>query len=265
MKLKISLNKKNIVWSGLITTSFAIPLILTSCSTSEQAIHAKIIEITDTKKTFSELSASSVTLYDAMYGSNFNNGNYIFIYGTTGSPSFREYAYGKNGNAGSGSNATVNEQNFSTSDFISSFFQPGNLGNGILPYNIKILTYMDLNPYNANFSSQFPEDNDGLTPFETWTDSQVLELANNGTDRYDIKNLPNEYKFKIGTYKRYDNSAIDYRSTIEFLLKIRPSITGVGGNNKDGGLIAFKKNKNPATFELTQTSIASITTYYQTK
>lgn len=246
-------------------TSIAMPLLLTSCASAEQTIHAKIIESSDIKKTYSELTTSPITLYDAMYGANFNNGNYVFIYGTTGSASFREYAYGKNGNAGTGSNATIKEQNFSTSDFLSSFFQPGSIGNGTLPYNIKILTYIDLNPYKANAESQFPEDNDGITPFETWTDAQVLELANGGTDRYDIKNLPNEYKFKIGTYKRYDNSAINYRSTIEFLLKIRPSITGASGNNKDGGLIAFKKDKNPSTFELTQTSIASITTYYQVK
>lgn len=266
MKLNISKSKKIFMYSGLMLVSVTMPLVLTSCANVEQTIHAKIIDTLDTKKTYSQLGESTTTLYDAMYGSNFNNGNYIFIYGTSGSPSFREYAYGKNGNLGSGSNATIEEQNFSTSDFISSFFQPGSLGTGILPYNVKILTYMDLNPYNAFASSQFAEDNDGLTPFETWTDTQVLALANDGgTDRYDITTLPNEYKFKIGTYKRYDNSAVDYRSTIEFLLKIRPSVTGVGRNNKDGGLIAFKQDSNPKTFELAQASIASITTYYQTK
>ncbi|MEG2974425.1 MAG: hypothetical protein RR798_01975 [Malacoplasma sp.] len=264
MKLKKNFNKKIFACAGFAVVGFSAPLFLTSC-TPGQNLYAKIIDINTKMETYTALPFSNVSLYDAIYGANFNNGNYIFIYGTTGSPSFREYAYGR-GNDNSGSNATINEQNFSTSAFLINFFNKGNIGNGLLPKdNVKILTYMDLDPYNPNAKSEFPEDNDGLTPFETWTQEQVLQLANKGSDRYDIKTLPNEFKFKIGTYKRYDDSAIQYRSTIEFLLKIRPSITGVGSDNKSGGLIAFKKDKNPATYELAQASVESISAYYQNK
>lgn len=266
MKIR-KINTKKLILLSLGVSAIAIPAIALSSCSAVYTNTAKVIDLNYATKTYSSLQDSKISLESAIYGSNYNKGNYIFLYGTTGAKSVRDFLYGPNGNAGSGTNATIEEQNFSTSSFFQNFFDYSGLGNGLLPYNLPILSYIDLQPYDENYQVVEPDDpgKNGLTPFAKWTEAQVLQQYNDGADIYDVKTLPDEAKFKIGTYRRYDQSAIRYREIIDYLLVVRPNVTGISGDNKNGGLICFREGFDPKSFDLSASSMASIEEFYTSK
>lgn len=277
MKLKRFRFLKYLVPAAVISV---VPIIATSCS-SVYSTNLKSLSFANWKEegkgnTYATLSEANVSIKDAIYGSNYNNGNYIFIYGTIGSESSSALAdllYGKNGNNGTG-NIVVNGDknlNFSTSLFLTTFFNEGNgtktggLGskNSILGYSVSILSYIDFAPYNPNASSI-----NGLSgsesPLAQYTQDEVLNELNNsaGGQVYTIENMPDEAKAKIGTYKRNDRSAIEYRDLLNYIKSVRP---GAANTTDTYGLIAFKNGKAPQTFPINDpTSLnTSLIQYYQ--
>lgn len=248
---------------GITTPSF-----LTSCS-SIQTTKLKSLDLsswgTDGKNTtYSSLKYSDVSIKDAIYGSNYNDGNYIFVYGWTGNPegqAVADFLYGTNGNDGTGNIKVDMEStlNFSNSSFFKTFFTNGQgIGNSLYNFNVNVLMYIDYAPYNPNASSV-----NGLSgsesPTAKYSQEEVLAELNVDGDTYNMENLPDEAKAKIGTYKRNDKSAITYREIIKYLKEIRPNIT----TDDKGGIIAFSKDKNPKSLSLSSDANATLRDYYK--
>lgn len=240
--------------------SVAIPLTITSCAPTVQNLKAKVITSQTKNKKYSELQKSNVSLENAIYGSNYNNGNYVFVYGTTSNDEFNQFLYG-NGNDGQTSNNTVTEQNFSTSKFINSFFNENGLGTST--FNVSLLMYADLAPYNGSLTGL-----DGKeakeSPFSKYTIDDVVNIynKNQSTPIYskdDIKGLPIEAQLKIDTYKRADEQAMGYRNFYTYLQSIR----GNGEFKQTGGIIAFKKDTQPKKFDATENIYSEVETYYK--
>lgn len=236
--------------------SITVPLALTSCSdASVYSVKAKEYNSSDyqSDQLYSSLTDSDVSIKDAIYGSNYNDGNYIFIYGTIANADVLNFLY-LNANG----QIPYNEQGINGS-FFKRFYQQGGLGNGaITSFNVKIIMYIDIPPINDNAIAPLTGRE---SPFATYSSDDVLEQANfNEPNRYTEKTLPDEYKFKIGTYRRYDQKAIDYRDLVNYIKTIRPNMQGTA---EDGGLIAFKKDNNPKSFTISDSSYSSILSYYQ--
>ena len=258
----------------------AVPIISTACS---QVYSTKLTQITAANwessengknLTYSQLSDSSVTVKDAIYGSNYNNGNYIFLYGTTGSEASSPIAdllYGTTGNDGTGNIVVDMDKNlnFSTSTFLSSFFNNGNgeqtggLGssNSIVGFSVSLLMFIDFAPYNGDASSTNGKSG-ADSPLAQYTQDEVLAELNKDGIKYTLENMPNEAKAKIGTYKRNDQSAIEYRYLLNYMKAVRP---GAANTTDTYGLIAFKKDKAPQTFSISDASSLSsnLLSYYQ--
>lgn len=241
-------------------TSIAIPLAVTSCTPNVQNTKAKIITNETKAKKYSQLQTSDVTLENAIYGSKHNNGNYVFVYGTTSDNEFNQFLYG-NGNNDQTSNNTVTEQNFSTSKFINSFFSDNGLGTST--FNVSLLMYADLAPYDGNLSGQ-----DGKeakeSPFSKYTIDDVVSIYNkkHGAEIYhkdDIKGLPIEAQLKIDTYKRADKQAMAYRNFYTYLQSIR----GNGEFKQTSGIIAFKKDTQPKKFDASENIYSEVETYFK--
>lgn len=258
--------KKRIIFAaGLATSLLVMPFVLTSCSSN--SISSQTVKLVSsnnyTTEKYSTLSQTNLSVKDAVYGSSYNSGNYLFVYGTTSSSDVRSFLYGPNGNAGAGTNLTVDEQNFSTSDFMRNFYSSSTIKNN----NVKLVLFIDLLPYNENAGG--PSATNGEeTPFDTYSSQEILDLANkvnvpneSTPEKYTEQNLPLEYRFMIGSYKRRDNSAAAYRNFYNYISVLRPSLKDTA---KTGGMLAFKNGKSPASFSITE-KIDSINTYYQTK
>lgn len=236
--------------------SITVPLAITSCSDeSVYNVKAKEYNSSDyqSDQLYSSLTDSDVSIKDAIYGCNYNDGNYIFIYGTIANSDILNFLYKNANGIPSYTERGIDGQ------FFSTFYQPGGLGNGaITGLNVEIIMYIDIPPIDDNAIA--PE-NGIETPFATWSSDDVLQQANrNAPNRYTEKTLPDEYKFKIGTYRRYDEAAIDYRDLVNYIKTIRPNMQGTA---EDGGLIAFKKDNDPKSFTISDSSYSSILSYYQ--
>ncbi len=243
-----------------VATIAAVPAIAASCSS---VYNTKLKEITYTSwkgngasSTYSSLSTVNVSVKDAIYGSNYNNGNYIFIYGTVGSESksaMADLLYGPVGNDGTG-NVVVDmdkKLNFGSSVFFKQFFNEENgLGskNSLLGFNVGLLMFIDFAPYNPDAATV-----NGLSgsesPLAKYTQQEVLDELNKGTDgSYTMDNLPDSAKAKINTYKRKDKSAIEYRRLVDYIKQIRPQA------GQTDGIIAFKKDKDPKNYSISDYS-----------
>lgn len=249
-----------------------LPIAATACTPSDvNQVRARLLNANawngngqNTK--YSELNQVNVTLEQAIYGTNnFNNGNYIFIYGTTANNDTRTLLYGARGNNNS-SNNTVSEQNFSSSSFFQNFFRANNsLGSGgLLPFRVSLLLFIDRPPYNPN-ASVGSGLNGNEDPLATYSSTEVVNEFNsqNGivTNQYTEKTLPVEARAKIGTYKRNDLDAIAYRNLVNYIQIIRPNLKGTAAN---AGLIAFATNKAPVSYEISSATLYNdLINYYQ--
>lgn len=254
------MKKKILFLFGLVPlATVAIPFAITSCSQSINATQGKIVTSNFTNEMYSKLNNSGASIESLAYGSNYNNGNYIFVYGTTADSSFRNFLYGPNGNDGSG-NDKKDELNFSSSVFIQNFFDYNSLGNGqLLNYSVSLILYVDVAPYNGNAGVN----NNGLdginSPFDKYTLDEVLAEANGDiANKYDAKTLPEQYRYKVNTYKRTDEQAKTYREFIAYLKSIRPN----GSFSDTSGMMAFRKNNTPQKLDATDSSYDSLVNYY---
>ncbi|MCF0217744.1 MAG: hypothetical protein HUJ42_01720 [Malacoplasma sp.] len=247
-----------------VTAVVLTPVIATSCSNVETT-SAKQLDSTSWNNgnvKYSELSNSNVSIRDAVYGSNFNNGNYIFLYGSLANSDFANFLYG-NGNNGLG-NQTVNEQNFSSSVFFTNFFNSilANPNNGF-GYTVSFLMYVDMPPYNGDANSDTNALSGYNLPNDQYTADEALTIANGGSDptagTYTQTTLPENYQLMVGNYKRNDQSAITYRDIVKYVETIRPNLASTA---VDGGIIAFKKNKNPKSFSISDSILSDLITYY---
>ena len=256
--------KMFILAAGLTTSSLVVPFVLTSCSSNSiSSQNVRLVSSTNyTTEKYSTLQKTNLNVKDAVYGSSFNSGNYLFVYGTTSNSDVRSFLYGPNGNAESGTNLTVNEQNFSTSSFMKSFYSSSTIKNN----NVQLVLFIDLVPYNPNAGGATATKGDE-SPFDTYTSQEVLDIANkthvpgeSTPGKYTEQNLPLEYRFMISSYKRKDNSAAAYRNFYNYISVLRPSLKDTA---KSGGILAFKNSKAPASYSITE-KIETINTYYQT-
>lgn len=256
----------------------AVPLIASSCGTV-YTTKLKYLDPTSwgtdgSSVTYSKLSNVNVSIKEAIYGSNYNNGNYIFLFGSTGNQSATDIAnflYGSNGNDGTG-NIKVDMKdtlNFSTSPFLTQFYNPGTgegtggMGskNSLLGFSVSLLMFIDYAPYNENAS-----DVNGYSgadgPLDKFTQDEVLAEYEEKENITSVDDLPDEAKAKIGAYKRNDESAIQYRYLLNYMNTIRPGASNV---SETSGLIAFKKNKDPQTFAITDASelYTNLLNYYK--
>lgn len=244
--------------AGLATVT--VPLIVTSCANTVQGIKAKVITAQTKNKKYSELATSNISLESSLYGSNFSNGNYVFVYGTTSSDDFNRFLYG-NGNNDQTSNNTVSEQNLSTSKFINSFFSENGLGTST--FNVSLLMYADLAPYNGNLTGLDGKDAKE-SPFSKYTIDDVVNIYNKNQQtpiysKDDIKGLPLQAQLKIDTYKRADSQAMGYRNFYSYLQAIR----GDGSFKQTSGIIAFKKDTQPKKFDTSETVYTEVETYFK--
>lgn len=275
MKFKKSLK---IVLPSLALLS--VPLIATSCG-SVYTTKLKYLNPDDWKdngkeNTYATLSNSSVSVKDAIYGSNFNDGNYIFLFGSTGNSDATDIAnllYGPNGNDAIGNIGVDMDKNmnFSTSQFLPTFFSAGTgegtggLGskNSPLGFSVSLLMFIDFAPYNPDATGNSGKSGaDG--PLDKYTQDEVLaEWQEKDEGVSSLNDLPKEAQAKIGTYKRNDESAIQYRNLVNYMNAIRPGAANVSTTS---GLIAFKNGKNPQTFAISDPSSlnSSLLTYYKT-
>lgn len=253
------MKKKNFLFKfGFLgACAISIPLVLTSCS-SESVYSVKTKEMTLTsynnQSTYSSLSSSNVNLKDAIYGSNFNDGNYIFIYGTTSSEEILTFLYANQ------SMPTYNESNIN-GEFFSTFYSEGNLGNGGLSsYNVKILMYIDIPPNNDD---AYLEDEGQASPTAKYdVNAAIAKAQRDGyTNVTAEKDLPEKYRYLIDTYIRYDQKAIEYRNLVDYIGTVRSNMQGTKEN---GGIIAFRKDTDPKSFSVAASSYESIRTYYET-
>lgn len=267
-----------------ITALAIVPVITSSCSgvytTKLKQISPINWSTEKDKTTYSSLSTVNVSIKDAIYGSNFNNGNYIFLYGWTGNNTEKtlpNLLYGPNGNSGIG-NIVVDMKknlNFGSSPFLNLFFNPGTsnaqnggigTNNSSLGFSVSLLMFVDYAPYNGNATS-INGQSGAESPLATYTQDEVLAEYNEGQTgenlNYTLENLPEEGKAKIGTYKRNDKSAIEYRELINYMKAIRPDASNTNDNY---GLLAFKKGKNPQSFSIdnSTTLYESLLEYYKT-
>lgn len=236
-----------------LLSAAVIPTITSSCSyavtTSTKVITSSTWNKSSTK--YSTLKTSNVNLESAIYGSNYNNGNYIFIYGSLTNSDFYKMLYGSSPTKPT----QETDQNFNSTllnDILTSKTLQSSFG-----FSVSVLMYVDIPPYNGDAS-----DLNALTgydsPTSTYSSDEVLKEYNNGGSTYTTATLPLEAQLKIGTYKRTDRSAIAYRELVEYIKKIRPTLDSTDA----GGVIAFKKNKNPKSLGVS-TTLSSIIEYYQ--
>lgn len=248
---------------GLTSSAIVTPFVLTSCSSySVSSQNVKLVTTSYASEKYSSLSKTNLSVKDAAYGSSYNSGNYLFVFGSTSNNDVRTFLYGSNGNSGTGSNLTVEEQNFSSSTFMRNFYSSSTIKNN----NVKLVLFIDLAPYNSDAGGATAT-NGEETPFDTYTSQEVLDIANktyipgeSTPGKYTEENLPLEYRFMIGSYKRTDDSARAYRNFYEYISVLRPSLND---SAKTGGMIAFKDGKSPSSYSITE-SIDTINTYYQT-
>ena len=230
-----------------------IPTITSSCSYS-LTTNAKVITASSWNKDstkYSSLSTSSVNLQSAIYGSNYNKGNYIFIYGSLTDSAFYSALYGTN----IIKPTQQTDQNFN-SDLLKNIFNANSSIQSSFNFSVSVLMFIDIPPYNGDAS-----DLNGLTgydsPTATYSSDEVLKEYNNGGSTYTVATLPLEAQIKIGSYKRTDKSAIIYRDLINYIQKARPNIS----SPSSGGVIAFKKGKSPKSLSLTA-SLKDVIDYY---
>lgn len=258
--------KKNIIRClkfGLpLITAAVVPSVISSCSSASYTYTKALTSSTwsNNSTKYSDLSSSKVSAKSAAYGSNYNNGNYIFIWGSLGTDdgttasSLASFLYG--------TSASAQEQNINSS-FLTQFFGNSGIGNGkTFGYSVSVLMYIDIPPYDGTASSINGKSGYD-SPNAQYSLTEVLNEANKGSTvgAYSESTLPVKYQLKVGTYKRTDKQAIAYREFIDYLTKIRPSLS----SPQSGGMIAFKKNKNPqAISSLTDASsvISTLQTYY---
>ncbi len=238
---------------------FSVSLVATSCSQTINSTQGKLVTKNFASEMYTKLNGSGTSIESLAYGSNYNDGNYVFVYGTTADASFRNFLYGPNGNDGTG-NDKKDELNFSSSVFIQNFFDYNSLGNGqLLNYSVSLILYVDVAPYNGNAGFN----NNGLdginSPFDKYTLDEVIAEANGDiANKYDAKTLPESYRYKVNTYKRTDEQAKVYREFIAYIKSIRPN----GSFADTSGMIAFRKKTTPQKLDASDASYDSLVSYY---
>ncbi|RXY96480.1 hypothetical protein D8X55_03685 [Malacoplasma penetrans] len=231
-----------------------VPSVVSSCS-STVTTKTKVLNASNWNNgnvKYSELSSSNTSLESATFGSSFNSGNYIFIWGTLADSSFATFLYGS-----SGASATE-EKSFENSTFLKSFFS-SELSTSSVFGNVSLLLYIDTPPYNGDVTDNSAGETGYDSPTEQYTLDNVLKEANEGAavGRYTAETLPLSYQLKVGNYMRGDKEAVTYREFVQYVKTVRPSVSGP----ENSGIIAFKKGKNPAAFS-TSSTISDLTSYY---
>ncbi len=242
-----------------VVTAIVLPSFLSSCS-AITSTNSKVLDSSNWNNgdvKYTQLKTSNVSLESSIYGSNYNSGNYIFMYGSLANADVAKFLYG-NGNEGS-NNQTVNEQNFSSSNFFDSYFS-SILQNGDLGFTVSFLMYIDIPVYNENAIESYGETG-WESPTDKFTIDDVLNEYNEGNTpgKYTQATLPVEAQVKVDNYKRNDQSAITYRELVKYVKEIRPSLASTADN---GAIIAFKKDSNPKSFNIDSSIIDELLTYY---
>lgn len=254
--------KKKISKFSFLSLFSSLSFILVSCSTE---FKTNAYQITSANQKYNQLSTANISLKNAIYGSNFNNGNFIFFYGWTGNDSnensknVANFLYGSNSIIKPNMKSSLS---FEKSDFFSKFFNTNGLGskNNNLGYSVSFLTFVDFAPYNdkvtINSSIKSAE-----SPTARFNKEEILREKNNGDiGLTTINNLSLSDLSKINIYKRADDSANQFRSIIKYINEIRP---GSNHLKPDYGLIAFKKGKRPKDFSITSQNIYNeLVNYY---
>lgn len=270
---------------------------LTSCSGSiNEYNEAKVLEMNPFQDVESHKTPindalkqnANVSVYDLVKGTNsFNNGKYMFIYGSVGYTGVRlknsaqdgQYNVNAEGEISSFYKWLIDAKDKVNDDEINQF-QNFKIGNTFFanwfndikeissPYkDVKIAMYIDIPPVTEDIGSK-----EGLEklikadPFATWSNDDVLwiyrwscQKENNPTDITSFDELPINWKLLSGTYIRQDKGAEEYRKFVEYATDLRPGIASVsGGNNKESGMIAFNTtSRNPISYSLDKSSIVT--------
>ncbi|MDE5545261.1 MAG: hypothetical protein K2I76_01470 [Malacoplasma sp.] len=238
-----------------VIAAIALPSIISSCS----AVATNTTKVLDSSNwnngevKYSQLNSTDVSLESSVYGSNYNSGNYIFMYGSLANTEVVKFLYGNN------NEGLVEEPNFSSSTFFETYFN-SILQNGDLGFTVSFLMYIDIPIYNENAIEAYGETG-WESPTDKFTIENVLTEYNEGNTpgKYTEANLPVEAQLKVGNYKRNDQSAITYRELVKYVKEIRPSLENSADN---GAIIAFKKNSNPKSFNIDSSIINDLLTYY---
>lgn len=153
--------------------AISVPLALTSCSdASVYSVKAKEYNSSDyqTDKLYTSLTDSNVSIKDAIYGTNYNDGNYIFMYGTIADTNVLNFLY-----LNTNGQIPYNEPGINGS-FFKRFYQQGGLGNGAISnFNVKIIMYIDIPPIEDNAVAPLTGRE---SPFSTFSSDDVLQQAN---------------------------------------------------------------------------------------
>lgn len=253
-----------------------VPIVASSCgvvyTSKVKTLNSSIWSNNGVDNTYGSLPFSSVSIKDAIHGSDFNNGNYIFLYGIVGSEDAGAVAnvlYGPNGNDGFGNSIVdaENKLNFGSSPFFTRFYGSSGLGaeDSVLGFDVGFLSFVDFAPYDETASGVNGKSG-ADSPLAKYSQEEVLNELNSNLDNndqsYTAETMPDSAKAKIGTYKRNDESAIQYRWLIEYIQIIRP---GNSNLTDTGGLLAFKNGKDPQAFSLGDgaTLYESLLAYYK--
>ncbi|MDE5767652.1 MAG: hypothetical protein K2H56_03810 [Malacoplasma sp.] len=238
-----------------LVAAIALPSIISSCSavasTSTKVLDSSNWNSGEAK--YTELKSSGISLESSVYGSNYNSGNYIFMYGSLANTEVAKFLYGNN------SQGLVEEPNFSTSNFFETYFN-SILQNGDLGFTVSFLMYIDIPVYNENAIEAYGETG-WESPTDKFTIENVLNEYNEGKSpgKYTEATLPAEAQLKVGNYKRNDESAITYRELVKYVKEIRPSLSSTADS---GAIIAFKNGNNPKSFNIDGSIINDLLTYY---
>lgn len=227
-----------------------------------------------------------------IYGTNaVNGGKYMFIYGTVG----RINAHLVN-NAPDGSEfVNIHLDKGAPSPFYEwltetqqskdevDFYQNFEIGNTFFDAwfndnpetksqykDVKIYTYIDIPPVlQSTANPGTTEDLDRVLmvdPYSTYTSDDVLNLyrwsaqKNGDFPGLNFDELPVNWKMLSGTYMRQDESAIQYRRLVDYVEKVRPTLSPVNGSDmKNNGMICFNTTaKSPFTGLLDKASVGNI-------
>lgn len=269
-------------FSGVaLASTFA--LTLTSCSSQYESYQkAKVVnmptfklgQLTDqpglgndqhNAKYNSVASDANVDIKDLIYGTNsFNDGKYVFIYGTVGYYDVHIKKIGNDSNYNFHADYSyapfykwLTRQENTDEKLLTdySYFQDMIIGNTFFdawfndvkenrsPYQkAKIVMYLDIPPVTPGADKL--EDFEKFmqcSPYETWDDEEIRYLyqwtsLKNGLgvdDTLQFEDLPINWKMLSGTYIRQDEGAKAYREFVSYVQQYRPNMSTV--TNADGG------------------------------
>lgn len=236
-----------------------IPTVISSCA-STATTYTRTLNSSNWNNgsaKYSSLSKSKVSLESALYGSSYNKGNYVFIWGTLADSSVANFLYGSSGVD------LTSEKDLSNSTFLRQFFNESGLGSGTFAgYSVSLLMFIDNPPYDGSVTDNSAGRTGYNSPTDKYTIDSVLKEANGGSEigAYTEATLPVEYQLKVGNYMRSDKSAVTYREFIQYVKQVRPTIS----SPESSGIIAFKKGKKPQSYSISDSStlISSLKTYY---